>query len=324
MAKKKFLLPESITPSAWALLKARDDIEAVPFSNAIQPPEFHVLLKNTHGVALGGTPMTAAAVEAAPELQVVARIGVGYDSVDIPALNRRRIPLMTTGIANSVSVAEHAVYFMLSLSRKAAAMDAIVREGRWTARYDAPPADLYGKAVLIVGFGRIGTRTAARCLAMEMTVLVYDPYVSPERIKAAGCQPVADLESAIPLADYITIHCPKSPETVGLFDAARLGLMKRSAFIVNTARGGIIDERALHAALAEGSIAGAALDVFEREPAAAGHPLFGLHNLIVSPHVAGVTREALERMSISTVNNMLGVIDGRIERENVVNKEVLD
>ena len=134
----------------------------------------------------------------------------------------------------------------------------------------AVPVDLFGKTVLIVGFGRIGTRSAKRCQAMEMNVLVYDPYVSAGAIKAAGCEPVTDLDAALPRADFVTIHCPKTPETVGMFNAARLARMKPTAYLVNTARGGIIDEPALHAALTSGKLAGAGLDVFEQEPTPAG------------------------------------------------------
>jgi D-3-phosphoglycerate dehydrogenase len=152
---------------------------------------------------------------------------------------------------------------------------------------------LFGKTVLIVGFGRIGTRTAKRCLAMEMNVLVYDPYKSAAEIKAAGCEAVADLDTALPGADFVSIHCPKTPETVGMFNAARLKRMKPSAYLINTARGGIVVEAALYDALASGKLAGAGLDVFEQEPPAVPHSLFELPNVIIAPHVAGVTREAV-------------------------------
>ena len=138
------------------------------------------------------------------------------------------------------------------------------------------PYDLFGKTVLIVGFGRIGTRTAKRCLAMEMNVLIFDPYKPAAEIKAAGCEPVTDLDAALPRADFVSIHCPKTPETVGMFNAARLKLMKPTAYLINTARGGIVDEPALHDALVSGKLAGAGLDVFEQEPPPAGHSLFAL------------------------------------------------
>ena len=142
----------------------------------------------------------------------------------------------------------------------------MVKANRWGDRFKTLPIDLINKTLLIVGFGRIGTRVAKRCLAMEMTVLVYDPYVKPEAIRAAGCKPVTDLDLALPRADFVTIHCPKTDETVGMFDTARLKHMKPTAYLVNTARGGIVDEKDLHAALTSGVIAAAGLDVLDREP----------------------------------------------------------
>src|SRR5205085_3886469 len=173
--------------------------------------------------------------------------------------------------ANSPSVAEQAVSWMMSLAKRLPHLHALVRDGRWTERLGELPVDLLGKTLLIVGFGRIGTRTAKRCLAMEMNVLVYDPYVPADQVRAAGCEPVGDLDAALPRADFVSIHCPRTPGTEGMFNAARLARMKPSAHLVNTARGGIVDETALHAALTGGVIAGAGIDVFDRDPPAP-HP----------------------------------------------------
>jgi len=208
---------------------------------------------------------------------------VGYDAVDVPALTRRRIPLMVIGTANSVTVAELAMFHMMTLAKRGPVMSAIVQESRWSDKFAERPIELSQKTLLVVGFGRIGTRIARRCLAMDMAVLVYDPYVAGESIRAAGCEQVDDLDAALPRADVVTLHCPKTRETTGLIDAARLKRMKPSAFLVNTARGGIVDEAALHAALTAGTIAGAGLDVFEKEPAPKDHPLFALANVSLSP-----------------------------------------
>jgi D-3-phosphoglycerate dehydrogenase len=156
-----------------------------------------------------------------------------------------------------------------------------------------------------------------------MRVLVYDPYVPAESIRSAGCQPVADLDAALPEADFVTIHCPKTPETVGMFDAARLLRMRRGAAIVNTARGGIIDEAALFDALTTGHLSGAGLDVFDTEPAPVANPLLKLEQVIASPHMAGVTTESVAGMAVATAENILSVLDGHPNRDNVVNKEVL-
>ena len=255
---------------------------------------------------------------------MVTRIGVGFDAVDVPALSRRKVPLMVAGTANSPSVAEQA-HVHDADARQARRGNAFHRQGRQMGRAGSACCryDLYGKTVLIVGFGRIGTRTAKRCLAMEMNVLVYDPYKPAAEIKAAGCEPVTDLDAALPRADFVSIHCPKTPETVGMFNAARLKRMKPTAYLINTARGGIVDETALYDALVSGKLAGAGLDVFEQEPPPAGHSLFELPNVIMAPHVAGVTREAVDRMSEQTARNILSVLDGDPMRQNVINQDVL-
>ena len=322
--RKKLLLPDSMGRVGWDLLKDRDDIEPIKFQNTIKPDEFHKLLHDASGAALGVTPFREPELAAGPHIQVVARIGVGYDAVDVPALTRRKIPLMVAGTANSVSVAEKAMYLMMTLAKKGPMMNALVREGRWWDKLKNLPMEVFEKTLLIIGFGRIGTRTAKRALGMEMTVLVYDPYVAAEKIRAAGCEPVTDLEAALARADFVTIHCPKTPETIAMFNAARLARMKPTAFLVNTARGGIIDERALHAALTEGKLAGAGLDVFEKEPTPLDHPLLKLPNVLVAPHVAGVTRESVDRMAMTAVRNLLSVLDGRPNRENAINPEVFD
>ncbi len=322
--RKKLLLPDTMARTGWDYVKGRNDIEAVPFTVNGPTPAFHALLRDADGVALTSTPLRAADIDAAPRLRAVGRIGVGYDAVDVPALNRRRIPLMTCGTDNSPTVAEYALFMMLALCKRGAAMDALVRQGRWPERYSDLPTELLGKTLLIVGFGRIGTRIAKRCLAMEMKVQVYDPYVPADAVRSAGCEPVADLDAALPHADFVTLHCPKTPETKDLFGAARLARMKSSARLINTARGGIVDEAALHAALAAGKLAGAGIDTFDREPPLTDNPLLTLKNVIVSPHMAGNARESLDRKAVTVVRNLLSVLDGKPNREYVVNPEALD
>ena len=324
--KKKIFVTESFSQAGRTLLGERDDIEMVEFPNMISASDFQAKLREhapVHGVALGATRFGETELEASGDMKVVTRIGVGFDAVDVPALSRRKVPLMVAGTANSPSVAEHAVFMMLTLAKRASEMDSIVKGNKWGARLGALPYDLFGKTVLIVGFGRIGSRTAKRCLAMEMDVLIYDPYKPAADIKAAGCEPVADLDAALPRADFVSIHCPKNPETVGMFNAARLRLMKPTAYLVNTARGGLVDEKALHQALVSKKLAGAGLDVFEQEPPPADNPLLALHNVITAPHVAGVTREAVDRMSEQTALNILSALDGSPIRQNVINQDVL-
>jgi D-3-phosphoglycerate dehydrogenase len=324
--KKKILITESMSQPGRALLKEREDIELVEFPNMISAGDFEAMLRRqapVHGVALGATRFGEPEIEASKDIKVVTRIGVGYDAVDVPALSRRRVPLMVAGTANSPSVAEQALFMMLTLAKRAVEMHALVRDGAWASRLGLLPYDLFGKTVLLVGFGRIGTRTAKRCLAMEMDVLVYDPYRLAAEVKAAGCEPVANLDAALPRADFVSVHCPKTPETVGMFNAARLKRMKPTAYLINTARGGIVEETALYDALVSGKLAGAGLDVFEQEPPPRGHSLFELPNVIMAPHVAGVTREAVDRMSEQTARNILSALDGEPIRQNVINQDVL-
>ena len=324
--KNKILVTESMSQQGRALLHARDDIELIEFPNMISARDFEAMLKQqapVHGVALGATRFGEPELEASKDMKVVTRIGVGFDAVDVPALSRRKVPLMVAGTANSPSVAEHALFMMLTLAKRAVEMHSCVKDNKWAARLGMLPYDLFGKTVLIIGFGRIGTRTAKRCLAMEMNVLIHDPYKAAAEITAAGCEAVPDLDAALARADFVSIHCPKSPETVGMFNAARLKRLKPTAYLINTARGGIVDEEALYDALVSGKLAGAGLDVFEQEPPPAGHSLFELPNVIMAPHVAGVTREAVDRMSEQTARNILSVLDGDPLRQNVINQDVL-
>lgn len=321
--KKRLLLPKTMARPGWDLARSRADVEAIEFPPSLPAPEFQALLRDVDGVALTSTPLRVDDIQAAPRLRAVGRIGVGYDAVAVEALTARGIPLMTCGTDNSPTVAECVMYMMLELCKRGAAMNAIPRQGRWPQRYDALPTELLGKTLLIVGFGRIGTRVARRCLAMEMKVEVHDPYVPAAAVRAAGCEPAADLDAALPRADYVTIHCPRTPETRGLFGAARIALMKPSARLINTARGGLVDEAALYAALSAGKLAGAGVDVFSPEPPLTDNPLFTLANVVVSPHMAGNTFESLERKSLTVVKNLLSVLDGAPNRDFVVNPEAL-
>src|SRR5450631_4937574 len=207
--KKKIFVTESLSQPGRALLRERDDIEIVEFPNMISARDFEAMLMAqapVHGVALGATRFGELELEASKDMRVVTRIGVGYDAVDVAALSRRKVPLMVAGTANSPSVAEQALFMMLTLAKRAVEMHGLVKHGKWADRLGMLPYDLYGKTVLIIGFGRIGTRTAKRCLAMEMNVLVFDPYKSAAEIKGAGCEPVSDLDAALPRADFVSIQ----------------------------------------------------------------------------------------------------------------------
>jgi D-3-phosphoglycerate dehydrogenase len=320
--RKKVLIVGRLPQAGIDLLKTRDDVDFEILADDTVP-SLHPKLKDANAVTLGGTPFRQAELDAAPGMMVVARLGVGFDAVEIPALNKRKIPLMTTGTANSVSVAEHAMYMMLAAARLVKKYDRFVRENGWGQRLSDLPSDLSGKAVLVVGMGRIGSRTVKRCVAFEMDTYVLDPNVSEAEINRAGATKVADLKATLPKVDFVSVHCPKSPETVNMFNTETLGLMKPDAFLVNTARGGIVNEDALYEALKGGTLRGAGLDVMDREPPDPDNKLFTLENVILSPHMAGVTREASDRMATTAIENILSVFDGHPNAGNVVNKEVL-
>lgn len=323
-SKKRLLLPDAMARPGWDFVKTRADVEAIAFTPGLPTADFRRLLSDVDGVALTFTSMRAEDIEAAPRLRAVGRIGVGYDAVDVEALTRRGIPLMTCGTDNSPTVAEHTMFMMLRLCKKGPHLDSLPRQGRWSERYCDVPTELLGKTLLIIGFGRIGTRVAKRCVPMDMIVEVYDPYVPAETVRAAGCEPVADLDPALARADFVTLHCPKTPETTGMFDAARLARMKPGAYLINTARGGLVDEAALYAALAAGKLGGAGIDVFSPEPPLTDNPLFTLSNVVTSPHMAGNSRESLDRAALTTTRNLLTVLDGGVPAaEFVVNPEAL-
>ena len=321
--KRRVMVPSNMGKEGVAILRARDDIEVITYSAGITQAELLPLLGDVSGIALSATPYRRTELDASPAMQVVARIGVGFDAVEVPALSARKIPLLTTGIANSTSVAEQAVFFIMAIAKRVTEMDAMVKQGRWNDRFVIIPSQLSGKTALVVGFGRIGTRSAKRLAALEMNVLVYDPFVPAATITAAGHEAVADLDAALPRADYVTIHCPKSPATVDMFDAARLARMKKGAGLVNTARGGIVNEDALYDSLTSGHLRGAGLDVFDEEPAPASKKILKLDSVFAAPHMAGVTVESIIGMAMATANNILSVLDGKPNRDNVVNKDVL-
>ncbi|WP_085582293.1 MULTISPECIES: hydroxyacid dehydrogenase [unclassified Pseudomonas] len=326
MSKKRVLVAHILGDEGKRMLRERDDIEVVEFHNIIEQGRFQALLESfdaVHGVILGLTKFGAAELERARGLQVVSRIGVGFDAVDVPAMTAAGVPVMVCANANHRAVAEHTLGFMLALAKRTEALTGLVRSGDWHQRYDYLPTELEGREVLLIGCGRIGARVAALCLALGMRVKVYDPYLAPQSLPV-GAEPVPVLEAGLASADYVSLHCPKTDETVGLLSAQRLALMKPHAYLINTARGGIVDEQALYGLLAEKRIAGAALDVFLPEPPAHLSGLPGLANVICSPHLAGVSREAVSRMAKLAAGNVLDVFDDAPNAANAVNPQVID
>ena len=311
-----------ISDGIQSVLAGRDDVEAVRFTEL---SENNILqhVGEYDAAIMGVAPLTDRIAAMADKMQIVSRHGVGYDAIDVPALTKRGIPLTVVGIANSVTVAEHALFFMLALAKRAVQYDREVRKGNWNIRFDAPAYDLDGKKVLILGFGRIGRRLVPMVKAMGMDVYVHDPYVIQDALVTAGATPVEDWRAALPEMDFLSVNCPKNEKTNGMIGAAELASMKPSAYVINTARGNIVEEKALYDALKNNVIAGAGIDPFVVEPATPDEPLFELDNIIVSPHSAGVTKESLFRMGAVAAQNVLDCFDGKLNPDNVINKEVL-
>jgi len=255
--------------------------------------------------------LTARLVELAPRLRVACRFGAGYDNFDVAALTRRRIPLATSGGANADTVAEHALYLMLALARRGPALDRAVKGGAWPRSLGG--VELRDRTCVIVGYGRIGRALARRAAAFDMKVVFVDPRVPGS----------ARLADALPQADFVVLACALTPETRGLMNAANLERMKPGAFVVNVARGPIVDEQALAAALQAGRIAGAGLDVLQTEPPRPDNPLLARDDVVLTPHVAGHIDTAHERVALACAQAALAGLDGTLERSMVVNPEVL-
>jgi D-3-phosphoglycerate dehydrogenase / 2-oxoglutarate reductase len=272
--------------------------------------------------ALVGTWMkfNAELMDMSPALKVIARTGVGVDNVDVKAATQRRILVLHTPTANSLSVAEHAMAFVLTLSKQLAFLDAGVRGGNFKARRLHLPVDVEGKTLGLIGCGNIGRLVAKKCRdAFGMRTIGYDPFLkaAPEGIKL-----VETVQEVLQQADFVSLHLPFTPQTKNMIDRRELGLMKPSAFLINTSRGGIVHEAALAEALNGDTIAGAALDVFEQEPPEAGSPLLSCKNLLLTPHSAALTRECVDRVALCAAQGIVDHLRGR-RPEFIFNREML-
>lgn len=266
--------------------------------------------------------LTAAIIDQATKLRIVSRHGVGYDSVDVEALSARRIPLSVVGDVNSSTVAEHSFALLLALAKQVQPYDAAVRNGNWPLRDGLIGHDLAGKTLLIIGFGRIGRHLARLGEAFGMRITAYDPHVEPAAMLSGGAEPVSDLHAGLAEADAVSVHAPK----VGgqpLLGAGELAHMRPTAWLINTARGGIVDEAALAEALAAEQIAGAGIDVFTDEPPPPDHPLLGAPRCLLSPHIAGLTEECAARMAVASADNVVAALAGTLDPSLVVNADAI-
>lgn len=274
-------------------------------------------MARTECLLLRGRTLDPAVWDAAPDLRMVSRHGVGCDNLPLDRLQAAGITVAITASANAVSVAEHAMMLMLASARGLVASDAAVRAGDFKRRERTGSVELSGRTLLIVGLGRIGRELAGRAAAFGMHVTGFDPAL-PEIAAVPGVERMPDLDEALAEADVVSLHLPRTSETTGLFNAVRLGRMKHGAILVNTARGGIVDETALADALRNGTVGAAGFDVFMQEPLPKDDPLLDAPNLIVTPHDAAMTREGAQRMSVGAARNLLDFLDGRLDLMNQV------
>ncbi len=263
-----------------------------------------------------GTRVTKEIIEAGNQLKIIGRAGVGVDNVDVPAATRKGIVVVNSPEGNTIAAAEHALAMMMALSRYVPDANQSVKSGQWD-RKSFVGAEIYKKTLGILGLGKIGSHVAAVAKAMGMKLLAYDPFISTERAEQIGCR-LVDIDYLFHEADYITLHLPKTPETVNLIDEAALAKMKPTTRIVNCSRGGIINEAALAKALQEGQIAGAALDVYDSEPLPADSPLRSLgKELILTPHLGASTAEAQVNVAIDVAEQIRDVLLGLPARSAV-------
>ncbi|HUL36086.1 MAG TPA: hydroxyacid dehydrogenase [Thermodesulfobacteriota bacterium] len=320
---KRILLPQSIEEEAMKLLKkAGCEILLSPDTKVetLQP-----LMKGVNAVILRtGIKMTRELMKNADDLWVISRTGAGVDNVDVPAATERGILVTCVPGANTQTVAEHALTLILALMKQIPLMDYAVRNDHFEIRFKNLPRDLGGKTLGLVGLGRIGSELARIChTAFGLRILAHDPYLAPEaRVAFEEWVEFCDMERLFKESDIISLHIPFSPSTQKLIGARELGWMKPGAFLVNTSRGGIIDETALIQCLKDKRIGGVGLDVFAQEPLEKNNPLKELDNVILTPHTAALTRECVVRLAVEAVQAALDVFEGK-KPNGIVNPEVL-
>ena len=282
-------------------------------------------LKDVDGILLRTTKLDKEILEHCDNLKIISRHGVGYDNVDLDFLNENKIALCITSTSNAVSVAEHVLSFFIYLTKKLSLSDSLVKEGNFEKRSKLPNFfELYKKKVLIIGFGRIGKEVAKRCLGFDMEVYVYDPFLDNEIIIKNQCIPI-EKNQGLAIADFITIHLPLNEDTKNFISQTELNMMRKSSILVNTSRGGIVNENDLCIALESKKIQGAGMDVFVSEPPESNHPFFKLDNILLTPHNAALTLECRERMSLEASQNIVFFLNNMSELnvENLVNKKYL-
>jgi D-3-phosphoglycerate dehydrogenase len=317
------LVCDPISPKGIALLQQRPDFTVTVLKQKTPEPELLALVKDTHAIVVRSeTKITKKVIDAAPQLRVVGRAGVGVDNVDVDAATQRGIVVMNTPGGNTISTAELTFSMLMAVARKIPQAHMSMKEGKWS-RKDFQGTELYNKTLGILGMGRIGSEVAKRALAFGMKVVAYDPYLSLARAKALQVDLKENVDDVYRASDFITVHMPMTDETKGMVNAAAFSKMKKGARILNCARGGIINETDLFAAIQSGQVGGAALDVYETEPPPADFPLRALPQVVMTPHLGASTEEAQENVGIEVAEAITDyLVTGAVR--NAVNLPNLD
>ena len=321
MMKPHLLVAGNIHEAGLRLLETQTDVTYDYVPDLIYD-SYAPLMPKADGLVVRTQPVRAETIASAPRLKIVSRHGVGYDAVDVEALNKRKIPLAIVGDVNSRAVAEHAIMMLFSLSKKIRIYDQAVRKGQWNLRNQFDSLELFEKTLLIVGLGRIGRHLLGMARGFGMTILAYDPGLSSEMIKQIGAEPVTSLHDGLRRADLISLHAPKTGDQP-LIGKAELAIIKSTAILVNTARGGLIDEEALVEALENKKLRGAGLDVFSDEPPVASSALLHRDDVILTPHTASLTDESAMRMAVTSIQNALDCFAGKLNPALVVNRDAI-
>jgi D-3-phosphoglycerate dehydrogenase / 2-oxoglutarate reductase len=309
------LIAGKLHPSGLDLLRSAP--VTFDYVEEINEPSYQAHLSKADALVIRTQPLSAASIAKAPGLQIVSRHGVGYDAVDVATLNARGIPLCIVGDVNSSGVAEHAMMLILAATHRLIAADRATRGGDWAWRNGLQTHEVAGKRLLILGFGRIGQKLAGLAQAFGMEVHAHDPYIPADQWPSGAVRD-PDLAMALAQADAVSLHLPRADRAV--LGAAELATMKPTAVVVNTARGGLVDENALAEALREGRLGGAGIEVFDAEPPGKDHSLFGLNQAVLTPHNAALTVECAERMALASVQNVLDFFAGTLDPALVVNR----
>ena len=277
-------------------------------------------LPSFDGITLRRGKIDAEILEKCKKLKVISRHGVGFDNVDIKFLKKNNIKLFVTSTTTSVSPAEHIMFMILNISKGIDFFDKAVRNGEFESvmHMKHNTFELSHKKILIIGFGRIGRKLIKRCLGFEMKVYVYDPYVEKKLIETFGGIKIEELSDGLKESDIISLSVPLTEETHNMINLNKMKMMKKNAIIINTSRGGIVNEKDLNEALNNNLIYGAGLDVFEKEPPNSNNPLLKNKRVVLSPHAATFTQECLSKMSIETVQNIIDFFEGKLNKNSMV------